>query len=414
MNKSVGLLLGLWVLGTVPVWAQGATTRTELTLEAAVTRAVSRSPEVRSFEAGIAVADGEVISARLPGRFNPGLSFDVGPRFGSVTPTEFNGGVSLALELERPERRSAREQTALLGVRFEQNLLTAAQLRLAQRTRLLYTQFWRNDKLTLVALERQQLAERLAESLKERFKVGSIGLIPVNLAQVEVSQASAERERLVGETEGSRSSLLVTIGDEPDRIVKSQALLPDTPAVLPNLAQIVLLAQQSNPTLQAALTDQARADAQLELAKAEAVPNLTPVVGYRREGTENILLAGLSLPLSLFNRNEGVIASASARRTQTQARVEQTRLELNQQIQENLARYRAAQRVLNIYSLETLTTIEKNLGLLDEAFRAGKIGITDVLIARRDALNARSLVINARADLYASYVILQGITGEKL
>ena len=390
-------------------------TRSVLTLTDSIDRGLGISPDLRSSRAGIDIAQGDVITSRLPSRFNPGINFEGGPRFdssgGSIGPQL---GITLGQELERPDRRAAREQVASLGVQVEQIQLQAARLRIEQRIRNLYAQFWLNDQLFKLAVEREKLAERSLGTLQERYKVGDISLIPVNLAQVEFSQARALRERQEGEVGAGRASLLVAIGETPERAVDPELDLPATPPSLPPLARIFELVLEANPTLLATETERTRSEAQIRLAQAEATPNLTPLVGYRREGPEDVVIAGLSVPINLFNRNEGAIASAQARREQVSAQRDLRTLELRIQIEEAYARFTAAQRVLATFTGETLNVIERNTGLVEEGFRAGKTGVTEVLLARRDGLAARASFYQARADVYTSFVQLQTATGGRL
>ncbi|UFP93793.1 TolC family protein [Gloeobacter morelensis] len=389
--------------------------RATLTIEEAVDRASSVSPELRSFRSGVDIAQGDVITSRLPSRFNPGVSLEAGPRLNTLADSSaLQFGVTVAQELDRPEKRAAREQVALLGFQVEQAQLQAARLRLELRVRTLYSQFWLSEQLLKLAVEREQLATRSLTALQERYKVGDISLIPVNLAQVELSVSRAQRERQEGEAAASRAALLVAVGEPPERPVQPQAALPAAPLELPELPRIFQLVIEANPVLLASETERRRSEAQVQLAQAEALPNLSPLVSYRREGPENIVVAGLSVPINLFNRNQGTIFSAEARRTQTVALREQRALELRIQVEEAYARYNAARRVLQTYTSDTIAAIERNQGLVEEGFRAGKTGVTEVLLARRDGLNARSAFLQAQADLYTSYVQLQNATGGRL
>lgn len=417
---ALSMLLG-GIMGSPTVLAQGLPSvpllpaRTVLTLEEAVDKVLGSSPELRVFRAEIGVAEGEVTTSRLPSRFNPGVAVEAGPRLNTA-----NGGalaeaaITVTQELERPQRRAAREQAAGLGVQVEQNRLDAVRLRVASRIQTLYAQFWLSEQLLQLTIEREQLAQNLLVGLQERFNIGDIGLIPVNLAQVELSQARASRERQNGEAEATRAGLLVAIGDTPERAVQPINDLPETPDILPALPRVFELALEANPSLLAAQIAQQRAEAQLQLARAEATPNLTPTVTYRQEGPESILLAGLIFPLTIFNRNQGLIAIAESRQTQTFAQRDLQQLELRQQIEEAYARYVASQRVLLTYSSETISAIERNQSLLDEAFRSGKTGVTEILLARRDAIAVQASILQARTDLFTSFVLLQNATGGRL
>src|SRR5262249_863717 len=62
-------------------------------------------------------------------------------------------------------------------------------------------------------------------------------------------------------------------------------------------------------------------DAELRLARAQARPNLTFAAGIRRlnASSDTALVAGFSMPLQVFDRNQGNIREAEARLAQNDA-----------------------------------------------------------------------------------------------
>ena len=65
-------------------------------------------------------------------------------------------------------------------------------------------------------------------------------------------------------------------------------------------------------------------EAELRLAQAQARPNLAFSVGVRRleESSDNALVAGFSMPLPVFDRNQGAIREARVRRAQSDAELQ--------------------------------------------------------------------------------------------
>lgn len=63
------------------------------------------------------------------------------------------------------------------------------------------------------------------------------------------------------------------------------------------------------------------AQTQFDLAKKEAVPDITFGVGVRnyQETSDKVFLVSTSIPLSVFNRNKGNIALAQAEQTNAEA-----------------------------------------------------------------------------------------------
>src|SRR6266446_4395375 len=81
------------------------------------------------------------------------------------------------------------------------------------------------------------------------------------------------------------------------------------------------MALDARPDLRAAQTAREKARADIDLARANAWGDITPQIEYQRIGPDNTIGFGFSLPIKLFDRNQGEIA-----RTQAEAkRAEATR-----------------------------------------------------------------------------------------
>jgi cobalt-zinc-cadmium efflux system outer membrane protein len=78
-------------------------------------------------------------------------------------------------------------------------------------------------------------------------------------------------------------------------------------------------ALDARPDLRAAEAARTRARADRELARANAWWDVTPQVEYQRIGPDNTFGIGLSIPLRLFDRNQGEIARTRAEIERTDA-----------------------------------------------------------------------------------------------
>ncbi len=153
-------------------------------------------------------------------------------------------------------------------------------------------------------------------------------------------------------------------------------------------------------------------------AKRQAIPDVTVSVGVRRLEVDNAnaLLAAVSVPFPLFDRNRGNIDAAQAELRGAQAREAATRLEAEAAIQASLALNEAADARAAAAD-RTLSTAEESYRLARIAYEAGKSPLIELLAARHGLGAARGVVLDARAaqfDARASLARLEGrtITGE--
>jgi outer membrane protein TolC len=132
---------------------------------------------------------------------------------------------------------------------------------------------------------------------------------------------------------------------------------------------------------------------QLEIAKQYPDINLGP--GYTFEERHSFFTVGSSSAIPLFNRNQGPIAEAEARRKEAAAAFFETQAQVIANSERSLAVYTAALRELteaqSLYQLQ-----ESQLQIVQQAIRAGadnRLGLDGVQIqlfilarARLDAL----------------------------
>lgn len=173
-----------------------------------------------------------------------------------------------------------------------------------------------------------------------------------------------------------------------------------------------------DPLVSAAyLAAQAEREAAALRVTAEArrtVPDITGQVGVRRLELNDAtaLIAGVSVPLRLFDRNRGNIAAAEAELRAADARVAVARLEA-QAIAQSAAALIAAADARAGAAERTMTTAEETYRLARIAYEAGKSPLIELLAARRGLGQARGVILDAaiaRLDARANLARLQGVT----
>lgn len=167
-----------------------------------------------------------------------------------------------------------------------------------------------------------------------------------------------------------------------------------------------------------ALADRDAAVRRAASERKRAIPDVTGQLGIRRlQGDRaTALVAGISLPLNLFDRNKGNIAAADADVRGADARAEATRLEAAANVAAALALVEAADA--RVAAAErTMGNATETYRLARIAYEAGKSPLSELLVARHGLGVARGVVVDAaaaRLDARAQLASLQGlaVTGE--
>lgn len=169
----------------------------------------------------------------------------------------------------------------------------------------------------------------------------------------------------------------------------------------------------SNPDLARFRTEAELYQAKLEEERAGAWPDITVTGGVKhlRETDDEAFLAGFSLPLPLFDRNQGNIAAALA--GAERAREEERAASLA--VRTGLA---AAWQELKLAAGEARALREGVLPVATEAFeaaragfKAGKFAYLDVLDAQRTLFDARQLLIEALAAYHHALADVDRLVG---
>jgi cobalt-zinc-cadmium efflux system outer membrane protein len=133
----------------------------------------------------------------------------------------------------------------------------------------------------------------------------------------------------------------------------------------------------------------------------------------REEGDEVTgLRAAIAIPL--FDRNRGGIAEAEAETAGVAAEVAAAELAAAREVTVAYGRYRAAAEALGALEGLVVDTLEDNLELLRRAVDAGELSASDVLVLRRELIDARREQIDAAGELWLARTELELAVGGPL
>lgn len=372
----------------------------ELTLEDTIRRAVEASPDARIARQEVTLAEAQVADARILVPANPVAEGSVARRDGGDFGDDWSAGASL--ELYVPGQRGA----ALSAARHR---LDAARRRLRQDVRRIGTEAGTFFIDALLAAERAKLAEeseRLALELlaaaQARADAGASSALELNLAQVERGRAAlgrieADRESLSAKAELRRALALPPETDV--RVVGELArAAKDAPIPEIDLARLLEEARSGRGDLAATELERTAATRDLLAARLGLLPRPTVFGEVEQDDGQDIARLGLSIPIPLFQRQQGPRRTARARLEQARAVSAAVSAEVERDVARAAAHYDASRAAVRVFDRQVLGALEDNATLLGESYRAGKIDFIQVLVLRRDVLETRSRYLEALAE----------------
>ena len=299
-------------------------------------------PRLETARARVAEAQAAVVTAGA--RPNPSLS--VAP--GIPSPYLFN--LEFAVPIETAGKRGHR-------IEFARNLEDAARFDLADSAwkvrsgvRIALLNYLLASRSLDVLHSEEQVRQEQADILDERFSVGEIPRPEVDLARIELSRTHLAISTTEGELAEAKAALAASIGIPVaglQELTFSWSDLdspPSTESLSPG--QIQREAVLNRLDVRRSLAQYAAAEADLQLEISKQYPDVQIGPGYTYEEKNHFFTLGFSTTLPLFNRNQGPIAEAEARRKEAAAAFLEKQAQVIAEGERALALYDAAQREL--------------------------------------------------------------------
>ncbi len=229
-----------------------------------------------------------------------------------------------------------------------------------------------------------QSIEKVAATTQARVDAGDA--IPEELARMEMefARAKVEVQRSQSLREQAMLGLAAAIGDS-HLSVKSLAGSLEKTFEIPTL-EALAANLSTQPEIALADASLRASHARIDQARAERIPDVKVEALYHRlEATkENTFDIGLSIPLPLFNRNQGKLREARAEADAAEARSRMTGNELNLRLRESYAQLTSALATAHALQTEILPRAETVLKSAESRYAAGDTSLADVLPVRRD------------------------------
>ncbi len=233
----------------------------------------------------------------------------------------------------------------------------------------------------------RRLAENAEEAVKttqQLLNLGQANQQDLLQAQVEASQArvAVRNAETRLRQDWVHLATLVGVPDLPLQPLAGQ-LEPDGPAL--NRDESLARLLQESPELAFAVAKVQQDQTQLRRERREPIPNVTVRggVGYNYETRNPVAEVGLSLPVPVFDRNQGTVRQAAADLARSQAEVTRVQLDLQRRFADAFTRYQTAWEEVENFRTEALPKARKAVELYEEQLKARRAAFPQVLVARR-------------------------------
>ena len=300
-------------LASLPVMlvgvAAGEEPLTHVTLDQALQLALTQNRTLRAQQFALqSTKAGEITAALRP---NPTMNF-LAEQFGGGSASQTQYTVNVGQTIELGGKRQRRIDSARAAIR-----VSGFQLDDVRRQTIL--QVKSAFAGALIAREQLALAQENLKTLDDteriqRLRAEKGDISELELLRIQVQRFTFERDAADARQSLAAAKIALRAAAGAEAIAEDFEVVGELGFKDVSLDKSVLMrrAMDSRPDLRAAEADRERARADHRLARANAWWDITPQLEYQRIGPDNTLGVGFSLPIRIFDRNQGEIARTQA------------------------------------------------------------------------------------------------------
>ncbi len=373
----------------------------ECDLQQAIELAVKHNPELKTMALELDAADAGIRQAGLWA--NPTLEME------SENFSGDNPGFS------RAENTVSISQPLLLGGKIKHQKNIAAKEK--EIVRLQYEAAKRDVLLKVeetfyeILLARKNVdyateAQTIAQNLYDFYakKAGGKESTPQMLsAEIELSQTTIEVMNAGQALESAKKNLAVLWGGAEIVLGECKGDL-DREFKVPDYNEIKKRLLENNPELQMTALQEEKGDFLLQAAKSERIPDVDVALGVRRfeEDDNYAMVASLSVPLPLFNRNQGSIQEALVNQKKVKEDGNAAKNRLLYELNEVYRTFEASRRQVDIFKKSILLKTESYFAATRESYNGGALEYLEVLEAQRTLVDTKKNYVELLKTLQSS------------
>ncbi len=310
---------------------------------------------------------------------------------------------------------------------------------LSSAARAFYDVLLRQNGLEM-AISFTQFAEEAHAITQARVQAGKIAPLEETRSDVELQRVQLETVHAKHALDAARIWLAAHWGSTTPHFGKVLGSL-NVPARPEDMDRFLSRIEDS-PDVQRWTAERERREAELRLERAIARPNITVSAGLRSTGSggrtrttafglssidgarlsrgsragandrELSFLVGISVPLSLFHRNQGRIREAEYAVAQLSDQERALRIRLRAAVSAQWQVLNAAYDEIRTLEESILPKARQAFEATEEGYRQGKFGLLDVLLSQRALFDTKKQLLDTFARHYAAKVEMERYTGQ--
>ena len=375
-----GLISALLLAG-VPVHAQ---TPAPMTLQQVLAIARARNPGLLSAEQHVTATKASEITAGL--RQNPTFTVSGAnttlPANNPSSPYTYVGNVSRLFE--RGQKRRWRLDVATATTSLTQSQYNDQQRQLVLQVKDTFADMLAAKAALQVAQDNLDSYRKTVQLSQARLNAGDVSKTDFERIDLQLAEFESDYDDARLNLVQASDSLQLLMGVERPSPNFDIAGSLESPSLTTSLAQIEQDALAARPDYQAARESVTLADDNVKLADAEGTTDPTLGAEYERLGVFNSAGFQISIPVRIFDRNQGEKQRTRYEAQSSRFAATEARNQVLNDVDQAWAGYLAALEVAQRYNNHYLAESERVRANLEFSYRHGGATLLDYLDALRD------------------------------
>ncbi len=272
-------------------------------------------------------------------------------------------------------------------------------------------------RLALAEENRDRFA-RILDVNTIRFKKGYIAEVDLIRIRLQVVDFQSQVIESIQEGETARAELRQLLRLSPASKLELTTEM-DYRRVDPDMGKLRSVALEIRPDLKSRRAALLQREADLKLAKAFRVPDVTIGAGYAVQGSrgpdnQQMGILNLGVPLPLFNRNQGGIVQAEVNVQSAQAEFDRTVNQVENQVDVAYQNLLQSRRLVEAYLAGVLEDARSTFTIVERAYERGGATILDLLDAARTSRTIQQNFIEALFSYQHNLFQLESSVGQEI
>ncbi|MBY0401380.1 TolC family protein [Myxococcota bacterium] len=276
--------------------------------------------------------------------------------------------------------------------------------------------------LFLLALQERQkllqdlerIAAEMLRSVASTVRAGAVSPVEEDRAQVNLDRVRLDVAQVENDLEVARALLAASWGQSQasfDRATGDLWTLPPTP----NESTLLAVVQES-PELARWDAEIAQREAAVALERSARIPSVEVSLAGRHHELGNVggVVAGITIPMPLFNRNQGNILAARQQIVRARAEQQQADVSVRSALASSFQAFVIASRQVETLRDQIIPRAGRVFEKTRKGYATGLFRYVEVLDAQRTLFGARRELLDAVLALHLAATDLERLTGTPL